>query len=40
MSGSGSTYFLLENIQQRPTINDDYLVINGLDFIKDGVNIA
>lgn len=39
MSGSGSTYFLLENIQ-KPTLNDDYLVINGLKFIKDGVNIA
>ena len=35
MSGSGSTYFVLENIS--PNLNEDFLVINRLNFINTGV---
>lgn len=39
MSGSGSTYFVLENLEQN-TLGDEYEFINGLHFIKDGVGLA
>ena len=38
MSGSGSTYFVLENIS--PNLNEDFLVINRLNFINTGVEIV
>lgn len=38
MSGSGSTYFLLENIGESAPCKD-CLIINNLQFIKDGVSI-
>jgi len=39
MSGSGSTYFVLENLKETK-LNTDYLIINNLEFINDGVSIA
>ena len=36
MSGSGSTYFSLENIKENK-LNDEYLFINGLEFVSHGV---
>lgn len=36
MSGSGSTYFVLENISDT-ALDKDYLFINNLEFINDGV---
>ena len=36
MSGSGSTYFVLENLKDSK-LNEDYLLINNLKFIPDGV---
>lgn len=39
MSGSGSTYFVLDNIKS-PSVNDDYVFINNLHFIPNGVGIA
>lgn len=39
MSGSGSTYFLLENLQESK-LNQDYLFINNLKFISKGVSEA
>ena len=36
MSGSGSTYFVLENLQKQE-LNNDYLYINNLKFISKGV---
>ena len=36
MSGSGSTYFILENIKEAK-LDKDYLVINDLKFVKNGV---
>ena len=39
MSGSGSTYFILENIV-KSELNDDYTFINNLNFIKEGVSLA
>ena len=38
MSGSGSTYFLLDNMKINP-LGDDYIVINNLQFISKGVEI-
>ena len=38
MSGSGSTYFVLENLKESE-LNDDYEFINGLNFINKGVSI-
>jgi len=38
MSGSGSTYFVLENIDI-PELKEEYQIINGLKFIEDGVSI-
>ncbi len=38
MSGSGSTYFILENLE-KSLLSDDYEFINGLSFISDGVSI-
>ena len=35
MSGSGSTYFVLDNV--KPNLSDDYEIISNLKFIKDGV---
>lgn len=39
MSGSGSTYFVLENITDKK-LNDNYLYINNLKFISEGVSQA
>lgn len=39
MSGSGSTYFLLNNITDF-SLGDDYMYINGLKFIENGVCIC
>lgn len=39
MSGSGSTYFVLEDIKQSK-LNKDFLLINNLHFIKTGVETA
>lgn len=39
MSGSGSTYFVLEN-PEKPVLNDDYLFINNLKFIDNGVSLT
>ena len=39
MSGSGSTYFVLENIE-KSTLGSEYILINNIEFIKNGVNIA
>ena len=39
MSGSGSTYFVLDNIDKNP-MNSDFQILNGLQFIKHGVNIC
>lgn len=36
MSGSGSTYFILDNLKES-LLSDDYEFINGLSFISDGV---
>ena len=36
MSGSGSTYFVLENLD-RTKLNEDYILINNLKFIPHGV---
>ncbi len=38
MSGSGSTFFILKNLTET-NLSENYLVINNLRFIKDGVNI-
>jgi hypothetical protein len=38
MSGSGSTYFILDNIEQN-LLGDDFLIINNLKFINDGVSL-
>lgn len=37
MSGSGSTYFMLENLKESK-LNEDYEFINNLSFISDGVS--
>ena len=37
MSGSGSTYFVLDNI--KPDLSDEYLCINGLEFVANGVSV-
>ena len=37
MSGSGSTYFVLENLQQS-LLDDNYEFINNLEFITTGVS--
>ena len=37
MSGSGSTYFVPENLETSK-LNDDYEFINGLRFVKEGVS--
>lgn len=39
MSGSGSTYFILENLPES-MLNNDFEFINNLKFISDGVGIA
>lgn len=39
MSGSGSTYFVLENISTNK-LGEDYIFINNLEFIEEGVGIA
>ncbi len=39
MSGSGSTYFILENITHN-ILPDEYLFINSLNFVPDGVSLA
>ena len=39
MSGSGPTFFVLGNIE-KTTLPDDFLLINGLKFIKTGVEIV
>ncbi len=39
MSGSGSTYFVLENIKES-LFGDDYQVINNLCFIPEGVSVV
>lgn len=39
MSGSGSTYFVLENIQSI-NLSKDYIFINNLRFTKEGVGLA
>lgn len=39
MSGSGSTYFVLANIDKNP-MNSDFQILNDLQFIKHGVNIC
>ena len=39
MSGSGSTYFVLENLKTS-NLNDEYEFINNLKFIPDGVSIV
>ena len=39
MSGSGSTYFVPENLQQ-PILSNDYEFINNLEFITSGVGLA
>ena len=39
MSGSGSTYFILENIKEAK-LDKEYLVINDLKFIRDGVSVV
>lgn len=39
MSGSGSTYFLLENIKN-VDISDNFEIFSGLEFIPHGVNIV
>lgn len=36
MSGSGSTYFVLRELEENP-FGDDYQVISGLKFIEDGI---
>lgn len=36
MSGSGSTYFILESIKETK-LDNDYLIINNLKFIEGGV---
>lgn len=36
MSGSGSTYFMLENIE-KSELSEEFLLINNLEFIKEGV---
>ena len=38
MSGSGSTYFVLDNLKINP-LGDDYIMINNLQFINKGVEI-
>lgn len=39
MSGSGSTYFILDNIEDFE-LNNDYEIINNLKFISTGVSLA
>lgn len=39
MSGSGSTYFVLENIEN-PKLDDNYLFLNNLKFIQAGVEVC
>lgn len=39
MSGSGSTYFILENIEDYK-LNDDFIFINNLEFISTGVSLS
>ncbi len=39
MSGSGSTYFILDNIEDFE-LNNDYEIINNLKFISTGVDLA
>lgn len=39
MSGSGSTYFVLQNLDKN-ILGDDYLFVNNLKFIPDGVGLA
>lgn len=39
MSGSGSTYFVLENLENSK-LDDSYLFINNLHFISEGVSLA
>ena len=39
MSGSGSTYFVLENISTNK-LSEDYIFINNLEFVEVGVGIA
>ena len=38
MSGSGSTFFILKNLTET-RLSENYLVVNNLKFIKDGVSI-
>ena len=38
MSGSGSTYFVLKNLQHQ-LLDENYLLINNLKFIPDGVSV-
>jgi len=38
MSGSGSTYFVLRNLDEC-SLNDDYLMINNLRFVSEGVSV-
>ena len=39
MSGSGSTYFILKNLE-KSTLSNDYQFINNLKFIPDGVSLV
>ena len=39
MSGSGSTYFVLENIK-KSALDENYLVIDNLHFVTSGVEIV
>lgn len=38
MSGSGSTYFVLRELEENP-FNEEFQVISGLEFIEDGIKI-
>ena len=39
MSGSGSTYFILEHIENF-SLNEEYQFINNLEFISEGTSLA
>ena len=39
MSGSGSTYFILEYIE-KCSLNEEYQFINNLKFVSEGVSLA
>lgn len=40
MSGSGSTYFILENLKSLNLNQEEFLIINNLKFIKEGVSVV